>query len=128
MPWLKLLGLVLVGAAVSVAFDPDYPVSRSNVTQLKGQARITPQNPRGPTQADEEFRWQADFESPEWRLVLLSSNRSELAWSAPQGGRSYRPEGDFRIALERRGRFYWYVVGSKGGSQVRSAITAILVR
>ncbi len=128
LPWVKVAGVIFLGIAAVVAFDPDYPVSRPGVTQLKDQKRITPQSPRGPTLVGAEFRWHAAFESPEWRIVLLSGDRQELCWSPPQRGMAYSPEGEFRAALEKRGRYYWYVVGAKDGSPVRSDVTAILVR
>jgi hypothetical protein len=86
---------------------------------------VTPESPRGPIAVNAEFRWHADFQATAWRVVLLSDNRQELVWSPPQRGMTYRPEGDFRAALQRGGCYYWYAVGSKGGSDVRSEITPI---
>jgi len=131
-----VLGVFFLGVAAALALNPAYPLSRQEVAQLKAQAQvvgpqgpvITPESPRGLTLVDAEFRWRADFESPSWRIVLLSGDRLELAWSAPQHGTCYRPEGEFRAALARGGRYYWYAVGTKDGSQIRSDTTAILVR
>jgi hypothetical protein len=130
------LGVIFLGIAAALALDPAYLLSRQEVAQLKARAQVVrpqgpviiPESPRGVTLVDAEFRWRADFESPNWRIVLLSSDQLELARSTPQHGTCYRPEGKFRAALAKGGRYYWYAVGTKDGSQIQSATTAILVR
>lgn len=92
---------------------------------------ITLAGPRGRVPAPAPgvvFTWHADFQASEWRLVLLSAEHRELAWSSPQTAMTYRPEGWFRQVLNRPGRYSWYAIGTKGGSQVRSDLVDIEVR
>ncbi len=136
LPWVRILGLVLVGLAAWVALDPDFHVSRDEVPRLKppspkkpsGAPAVIPETPRGLMSADTRFRWRSDVRCSEWRVVLLSGDRRELAWGLPQRAKSYRPEGRFRAALEPGGTYYWRVVGTKDRSQVRSDLVPIQVR
>ena len=119
-----------------VGLESDFPLSKEEKARLKRKAlrqqseipMISLASPHGAVALDTAFTWQANFQSPQWHIVLLSEQRRELAWSPPQVATIYRPEGQFREAMSKPGLYYWYAVGTKGGSQVRSDLTPIEVR
>jgi len=130
----KLLGIALVIVALSYAFDSNWPVPLGEQLQAARKAAAPGDPPvhslevRAAGEAPAaglEFAWEARFESPDWRVVLLDGQHRELAWSRALPGTIYRPEGDFARVLQTGSGRFWYVLGQYDGRQLRSVICPI---
>lgn len=126
--WTRLLGLGMVGLAVLLVTDADYPVPRRGSPQSSAGAppRLEPR-PLAPigecARASLEFAW--DWRGPETacELVVLDEDLTPIWVSPPTRARRVPAEASLRALLSDGACYYWMVRAADTGDPTRSSAT-----
>ena len=124
--WLQIVGVVLMGYAVSLALDPEYPISRELAlaasappTVVLLPSGIEPVGDIG--DGEPVFSW--DWNGPDvgsWSLVLLDRDFTERGRMIEVQGHSVEPDASMRRTMAGGRTWYWCVESELGGQRFRS--------
>ena len=116
-----------------LAFDPDYPVPRSDASAMSTETRsnLLPRalQPLGLTHTRApRFAWQWAGPDLVWELVLLDEAVEEILRVPGVRGRECLATGALAQALTGGQHFHWYVQAEWNGRLVRSPLAALRFR
>ena len=122
--------MLLVGMAVLLALDPDYPVPRGVASAMSTESglQLLPRalQPVGLTPGPApRFAWQWTGPEVAWDLVLLDAALDEILRVRGIWGCEYVAAGSLADALREGRTFHWYVESELAGRSVRCPLAAV---
>ena len=126
LSWTRALGIGLLGLALSLALDPDYPLAEDEIPMVRVPMDLLTKfpvttAPHGAVQGVlKEFRWSWQGDARAWQVVVLDRSAEELLRSQPVSGDRWRPSAKQAERLEPDQRLYWYVSSGEGPRRLQS--------